>query len=208
MRNLTARQSNPFGFDPPCAEFVPGFGDANADFHVIGDHPGVHGGAETGYPFTGMAASERLQRALVAGGLLEDAGTPPTVGNTYLSYLYMCVPMGVPSAQDYADLERFFDSEVRAITAHILLPVGARPTANVLATMSRRAATEVDMDALHATEIDGRGWLIVPIKDPAEWTDDDERALIDRLTTLLGRDYRVRADLGRFLPDDDPYMVR
>jgi len=38
---------------PDCESFVPGYGDANADFHVVGDHPGVHGGVDAGIPFTG-----------------------------------------------------------------------------------------------------------------------------------------------------------
>ena len=208
MRNVTERESNPFGFTPPCESVGPGFGDVNAHFHVVGDHPGVHGGAETGIPFTEFEASRRLQDALVEGGLLEEAGTPPVVDRTYFSYLHTCVPDGEPRPEDYADLERFFDSEVRAITAHVLLPVGERATRHVFANMSAEPADEVDMAALHATEVPGSGWLIVPIKDPATWTDGDEADLVGALTALLGRDYRREADLGRFLPGEDPYLVR
>ena len=208
MKNVTARQSNPFGFSPPCEPFVPGYGDANAHFHVVGDHPGVHGGADSGYPFTEFAASERLQRALVAGGLLEEAGSPPVVDRTYFSYLHLCVPEGVPSRADYAEQEAFFDAELRAIAAHVLLPVGRRATEHVFAVATSEPTDDVDMDELHATEISGSGWLVLPVKDPAQWTDDDEQALIAALEDLLSRDYRRQADLGRFLPDDDPYMVR
>ena len=193
--------------EPDCAKFVPGYGDANAHFHVIGDHPGVHGGIESGIPFTETAASERLQAALVEAGLLESAGTPPDVAKTYFSYLHMCVPEGVPTQADYEDLERFFDSELRAITAHVLLPVGERATKYVLSNYSARNGA-VDMDRLHATERQGAGWLIFPIKDPATWTDADEADLVAALETLLERDYRREADLGRFLPGDDPYRVR
>jgi uracil-DNA glycosylase family 4 len=208
VKNLTARESNPFGFEPPCEPFVPGFGDANAHFHVVGDHPGVHGGAESGYPFTGFEASERLQRALVDAGLLESAGSPPTVDRTYLSYLYMCVPEGVPTPEEYAALEPLFDAELRAITAHVLLPVGARATAHILESLTARDAEDVDMETLHATEVSTGGWLVCPVKDPAEWTDVDESALVEAVTDIRERDYRRTADLGRFLPDDDPYLVR
>lgn len=207
MKNITATQQNPFGFEPPCEPFVAGYGDANADFHVIGDHPGVHGGADTGIPFTGVPAAERLQRALVAGGLLESAGTPPVVDRTYLSYLCMCGDRN-PSEADYAELEPLFDAEVRAITSHVLLPVGERATKHVFANMTAESAAEVDMDELHATEVKGSGWLVVPIKEPAEWTDDDEQALIDGLEALLATDYRQEAELGRFLPGDDVWRVR
>jgi len=194
--------------EPDCGTFVPGYGDANAHFHVIGDHPGIHGGAETGCPFTDSVAGERLQRALVESGLLEAAGTPPTVDKTFLSYLCMCATSGPPTAADYDDLERFFDSELRAITAHVLLPVGRRATAYVLSNYSAHDGAAPDVDELHATEIKGAGWLIYPVTEPAEWTDDDERALVDALVALQQRDYRQEVDLGRFLPGGDPYRVR
>jgi uracil-DNA glycosylase len=208
VKNVTARQSNPFGFEPPCDEYVPGYGDANAHFHVIGDHPGVHGGGETGYPFTEFDASERLQDALVEGGLLKGAGAPPVVDRTYFSYLHMCVPEGVPTGRDYADQEAFFDAELRAITAHVLLPVGERATRHVFSIGTAQDTEDVDMDERHATEIVGSGWLVYPVKDPAQWSDADERDLVAALEALHDRDYRRTADLGRFLPTDDPYMVR
>ena len=207
VKNVTARQHNPFGFDAPCEPFVPGYGDANAHFHVIGDHPGVHGGATSGIPFTDNAAGERLQRALVEAGLLAEAGTPPTVEKTYLSYLYMCGG-DPPTDADYEALEPLFDTELRAITAHVLLPVGERATRHVFANTTSEPTESIDMDALHATEVPGSGWLVYPIKEPAEWSDNDEDALVDILTTLLKTDYRREADLGRFLPNDDPYLVR
>ena len=207
MKNITATQRNPFGFDPPCDPFVPGYGDANADFHVIGDHPGVHGGAESGIPFTGLPAAERLQAALVEAGLLNAAGTPPTVEKTYFSYLFLCGDR-TPTADDYADHEPLFDTEVRAITSHVLLPVGERATKHVFANMTAKSADSVDMDALHATEVKGSGWLVFPIKDPSEWTDDDEAALVANLTALRESDYRQEAELGRFLPGDELWRVR
>jgi uracil-DNA glycosylase len=207
VENVTGRRSNPFDFTFPCERAVPGFGDVNADFHVAGDHPGIHGGADSGVPFTDTPAARRLQDALVEGGLLRRAGSPPVLENTYLSYLHPCAD-AEPTSESYADLEPLFDSELRAITAHVLLPVGERATRHVFAKMSARPPAEVDMETHHATEIPGSGWLIVPVEDPAQWADDDEQALVDRLQELRSRDYVRRADLGRFLPDDDPYMVR
>jgi len=207
VKNVTARQHNPFGFDAPCEPFVPGYGDANAHFHVIGDHPGVHGGVSSGIPFTDNVAGERLQRALVEAGLLAEAGTPPTVEKTYLSYLYMCGG-DPPTDADYDDLEPLFDTELRAITAHVLLPVGERATRHVFANATSEPTDSIDMDTLHAKEVLGSGWLVYPIKEPAAWTDDEEDALVDALTALLETDYRREADLGRFMPGEDPYLVR
>jgi uracil-DNA glycosylase len=207
VKNVTTRTSNPFGMEPDCASSVPGYGDANAHFHVIGDHPGVHGGAESGVPFTDTPAAERLQDALFEANLLAETGTPPTVEQTYLSYLCMCVTEGDPTDADYDDLERFFDSELRAITAHVLLPVGERATRTVLENYSARKPP-VDMDAMHARELQGAGWLIIPIKEPAAWVDGDHDRLVAAIEGVKSRDYRQEVDLGRFLPGEDPYRVR
>ena len=209
MKNVTDRTSNPFGMRPPCEEFVPGYGDANADFHAIGDHPGVHGGRETGVPFTN-AVGRRLQGVLHAVGLLDEpASDAPETETVFFSYLHTCVPDGEPTPASYADCERFLDAELRAISAHVLLPVGERATRYVLANYTARPATDdLDMDGLHATELRGGGWLVLPSAEPADWTDGDADRLTRALETLLATDYRRETDLGRFIPGDDPYLVR
>ena len=210
MRNVTDRTSDPFDLNPPCDRPVPGYGDANAHFHVVGDHPGRHGGAETGVPFTDTPAAERLQRALRDGGLFEETGTPPVVDRTYLSYLHMCVVDGRdPTPAEYADMERFFDAELRAIAAHVLLPVGARAVRHVLREYTARDPSLADdLGAVHATELRGGGWLVLPVLDPADWAEGDDRRLVDALVELRETDYRRESDLGRFLAGDDPYFVR
>ncbi len=238
MENVTDRTSNPFGMRPSCETFVPGYGDANAEFHVIGDHPGVHGGAEAPgetspdggtsvattagndapgsesdpvrVPFTNDAGL-RLQRALVEGGLLTSAGPRPEVNRTFLSYLHMCVPPagGTPSDADYVEMERFFDAELRAIAAHVLFPVGERATRHVLANYTARDATgPLDMDALHGTEILGSGFLVYPIRDPGEWDEGDHDELVAALEELQSTDFHREVDLGRFLAGDDDWRVR
>ncbi len=209
MQFVAATRRNPFGMSPPCERFVPGYGPTGADFHVVGDHPGVHGGAESGVPFTGKPWSEAFFRTLERADLVRDVDSQKTpLGRTFFSYLYMCVTDGPPTADDYAAMEPFFDAELRAITAHVLLPVGARATAHVLGNYTARASTGPDMETLHGTELRGSGWLVMPVKEPAEWTDDDAEALADGLVELQSTDYRRVSDLGRFFPDDDPYLVR
>ena len=195
---------------PDCERFVPGYGDANADFHVVGDHPKAHGGVDTQVPFTGTAAAERFQDALVRAYLVAEPGAEPEPQSTFFSYLHMCVPDGsAPTAAGYADMERFLDTEVRAITAHVLLPVGPVATEHVLSEYTPLdAGRAAEMDALHGQELLGSGWLVCPIKEPAEWTEADEAELVDALTAVRTSDYRQISDLGRFLADDDPYFVR
>lgn len=204
----------------PCEESgdrkaVFGYGDANADFHVIGDHPGVHGGSRLGIPFTDHPGGERVLDVLEAVGFVadrsEDDPTELSVTNCFLSYRYCCcLPDGQePDAGDYDDFERFFDAELRAIAADVLVPVGEAATRHVvLEYTSRGGRIAVEMDRLHGTQVRGRGFLIVPMKDPAAWTDGDRDAIVAGLETVLSMDYQQMVDLGRFLPGGDPYFVR
>ena len=223
---------------PPCERYVPGYGSANADFHVIGTHPGTHGGVETGIPFTGKPWSRDFFTALERGGLVDeitwgktdadtaDGSIHPSDANgrsadtrgivdlvahrTFFSYLHMCLPGDDgPDETDYTAMEAYFDAELRAIAAHVLLPVGRRATEHLLSRYTAVPNSDpVDMDERHGTEIRGSGWLIVPIKSPAEWEDGDADRLVEGLETLQSTDFRREADLGRFLAGGDPYFVR
>jgi uracil-DNA glycosylase len=159
-----------------------------------------------------MPWSERFFGTLTRGGLFDaidlDAGALDSL-RTFLSYIHLCVPAEeTPPASSYSDLEPYFDAELRAITAHVLLPVGQRATEHVFRSYTAIDADGAKMDDLHATEQRGSGWLIVPIKAPKMWTDEDEQALLDRLQPLFASDYRQISDLGRFQPDGDSYLVR
>jgi uracil-DNA glycosylase family 4 len=245
VKNVTDRTSNPFGMRPPCTHecgsseqrddadrggegsgvsAVFGYGDANADFHLVGDHPGVHGGRETGIPFTGSLAGERLRSVLAGVGLLGDAQRDePVTTNLFMSYRHMCCLRDgrAPTEREYDDMEPFFDAELRAIAAHVLLPVGERATRHVLRTYAAREAlldaenrngnpeeNPDPMAALHAEHLPGRGFLVVPVREPSEWEDDDAERLADSLADLLAADYRQTADLSRFIATDETYEVR
>ncbi|UPV76395.1 uracil-DNA glycosylase (plasmid) [Halorussus limi] len=233
MKNVTDRTSNPFGMRPPCrhecdsgVSSVFGYGDANADFHLVGDYPGVHGGRETGVPFTGSVAGERLQPVLNEVGLVGDAySDEPAVADLFLSYRHACcLPEGsAPTEDDYDRLEPFFDAELRAIAAHVLLPVGERATRHVLRTYAARealldaAGDSTDGEAvsdgdrmadLHGDHVPGRGFLVVPVREPTEWEAGDGERLASSLSDLRATDYRQTADLGRFLAEHDTYEVR
>jgi uracil-DNA glycosylase family 4 len=220
VRNVTRETSNPFGMRPPCPcrcaedtdrRAVFGYGDANADFHVIGDHSGVHGGAETGVPFTGSPAGERLLDTLDRAGVIGyGGGDEVDPERCYLSYRHLCcVPEGeTPTADEYAEFDRFFDAELRAISAHVLFPVGERTTRHVVETHTADGhGPTYDMDDLHATEIRGRGFLVVPIADPRDW-DGHADSLIGAIERLRSAGYEQMVDLGRFIPNAEPYFVR
>ncbi|WP_255169633.1 uracil-DNA glycosylase family protein [Natrononativus amylolyticus] len=200
MKNVTDRSSNPFGMRPPFERNDPdsvpavfGYGDANADFHVIGDHPGVHGGETTGVPFTETESGEAIQELARDVGFASGPEDQPVLSNLFCSYLHMCsLPQSrEPTPEEYAELERYFDAELRAINAHILLPVGERATDHVLEEYTtQRHRFDLDMAALHALEIRGRGFMVVPIREPSEWEEGDREAIHDRLEAILAADYR------------------
>jgi hypothetical protein len=73
---------------------------------------------------------------------------------------------------------------------------------------ARSGKIDLDMDVLHASEVLGTGWLVYPIADPGEWTDEDEQRLVEALARLQATDFRREVDLGRFLGGDEPYFVR
>jgi len=201
---------NPFGLDLPCRSGVPGFGNPNAHFHIIGDHPGIHGGAESNIPFTEMPWSAQFFETLAVGGLLNSADIADLTdkSRTFFSYIHSCLPNTSdkePSPTQYADMVPFFDAELRAVTAHVLFPVGERATEHVLRTCTSEVVETIEMETLHAREIRGSGWLVIPIREPSEWTDADRKALEKALSDLLARDYRQISDLTRFLGDAQPY---
>lgn len=195
MKNVTDRVSNPFGLRPPCSDVVPGYGDVNADFHVVGDNPSVHGGRESKVPFSsgeGLGVQEVLEEV----GLLEDIGVEPVPHNVFMSYLYMCV--GEPGEDDYRRLERYFDAELRAINAHVLVPVGERACRHMLREYTAQwhklrelcAREQGCSGALHTKEVRGGGFLVLPFMDPGEWDEGDREEAVAALRGVLESDYR------------------
>ncbi len=164
---------------------VYGYGDVNADFHVVGGSATEHGGASTGVPFTDSITGERLQSVLHDLGFAEEPySDEPVLDNCYLSYLRL-------SPGDPRDLERFIDAELRAINAHILVGVGDEAVAYLLRAFTTQAEKlPADAANVHATDVRGRGFLVVPVKEPADWSGEDREALVERLAAILDSDYR------------------
>ncbi len=117
VKNVTDRTSNPFGLRPPFDRTAPdartavfGYGDANADFHLIGDHPGAHGGKRSGIPFTDTDAGLAIQDIFRDLEFVSGPTDEPRFENLFGSYIHMCcLPDGhQPTQREYDDLERFF----------------------------------------------------------------------------------------------------
>lgn len=184
---ITDRDSNPFGMRYPCNSVVPGYGDVNADLHVIGAHPGEHGGHQSGVPFTDSAAGKAMQHVLHDAGLLEhEYSSEPSLDNMFWSYLDPCVCEKTTGNTDH-DMEPFFDAELRAVGAHVLFPVGAEATRHILTQYSAQAELLEQEDDVYGRELHGNGFLIVPLPDP--W-DNGQDELASFIKQVVERDYR------------------
>jgi uracil-DNA glycosylase len=169
---------------PPSEPAVHGYGEPNADFQFIGESPEAHGGAETGVPFSAEGA-ERVHALLDELGFVEEH-EPLRLNNAFLSYVRMT------DTDDFDELERFFDAELRLVNAHILVTFGEEATRHVIETYTAQGPKLADesLEDLHAKEVRGAGFLVVPALDPREWDDPDEEALRERLDDILASDYR------------------
>lgn len=186
MAFVSERTSNPFGMAYPADPAVPGYGDVTADVHVIGESPDRHGGIDSGVPFTGSLPGYRIQRVLHELGFAAvPSADEPLLENCFLSYRFPYTPV-----RD-GDAERFLDAELRAINAHILIPVGEVATRYVLETHTTSAGKLTgSAEWLHASEIRGRGFLVVPAADPTTWTTDSMNRLMETMAEILAGDYR------------------
>jgi uracil-DNA glycosylase len=75
------------------------------------------------------------------------------------------------------------------INPEVLVPVGERALQVLVAEHTTLREPPAVEDA-HATEIRGRGFLLVPMRDPADATDAEDRAILDTMDELLAGDYR------------------
>lgn len=188
---------NPFAISLPCRGYVPSWGRIDADFHLVRGRPAD---PDDDHESWLRAAGNPLGRLLASVGLLLE-GAP---ANLYVSFVHGC-PDSTVSAHR---LEAVFDAELRAITAHVLLPVGETATAFVLDQYTSRDPGETPLADLHANEISSGAWIVLPLQDPASWTDAETNDARVALKGILGRDYRREADLGRHLTGSGSYLVR
>jgi uracil-DNA glycosylase family 4 len=195
--------SNPFGMDADCRNcpslvdcregVVHGYGDAGAEFVLVGEVPSA-GAERTGVPFTGTPADERIQAALGELGFSRSPpdADDPDLQNVYLTYLARCRhPDRAPTNGEVATCEPYLNAELRTINPEIIVPVGQRALEALAEEYTTRRPDSFDADAEHATTIRGRGFELVPTRDLGALTDADVDEWVDHLRTeVLSRDYR------------------
>ena len=195
-------RSNPFGMDADCRNcpelcatrerVVHGYGDVGAEFLFVGEMPG-EGADRTGVPFTGDERGRALQNVLGHLGLNESLpnAEEPELRNVYLTYLTRCRdPERPPTDEEVGTCEPYLNAEIRMINPEILVPIGQRALTELAAEYTTSPAEEFDAEADHATTIRGRGFELVPMRDPLDCTADEREAFIEHFLSLMDGDYR------------------
>lgn len=195
--------ANPFGMDTACENcpelcdsrerIVHGYGDVGAEFLVVGEAPTAAAEAN-GVPFTGAEGGERMQDIFAELGFVRSSpkATEPDVQNVFFTYLTRCRhPERDPTDREVETCEPFLNAEIRSINPQIIVPVGERALRALALEYTTRRPDSFDIDAEHATTIRGRGFEIVPMREPAGMTDAEADGFIEHLRgEVLSRDYR------------------
>ena len=194
--------SNPFGMDADCRncpalcetreQVVHGYGDVGADFLFVGEMPS-EGADRTGVPFTGDERGERLQDLLGRLGLNNSlpSDADPELENAFVTYLTRCHdPERLPTDEEIDTCDPYLNAEIRMINPEILVPVGQRALREIAAEYTTSPVEDFDVDVDHATTIRGRGFEVVPMRDPLDSTDDEREAFVEHFLSLMEGDYR------------------
>ena len=194
---------NPFSMDADCENcdelcgardrVVHGYGDVGAEFLVVGTRP-TAAAERNGAPFTGPGGGELVQSIFADLGFVRSApdAAAPDVQNVFFTNLTRCRhPERGPTDREVDTCEPFLNAEVRMINPQIIVPVGERPLRELAVEYTTRRPDSFDVDAEHATTIRGRGFELVPMKEPAEMSDAAADAFRDHMReNVLSRDYR------------------
>ncbi|WP_276301415.1 uracil-DNA glycosylase [Halorussus lipolyticus] len=193
-------RANPFGMDAECENcpelcetrerVVHGYGDVGADFLFVGEMPDDESD-RTGVPFTGEKG-EVLQNVLGYLGLNNSlpGDDEPELENAFLTYLTRCHAERSPTDDEIRTCEPYLNAEIRMINPEILVPVGQRALTEIATEYTTTPADEFDAEDDHATTIRGRGFEIVPMRDPGEQSEADREAFVDHFQSLMAGDYR------------------
>ena len=197
------RMRNPYGMDEACPRcdalvetrhtIVHGFGDVTAEFFFVAETP-TERADERGHPVTEPDDGYGLIDLLDAGGFLTDetdAADEPVLENAFVTHLTRCRhPDRAPTDVEVRNCEPFLNAELRSINPEILVPVGQRPLRFLAAEYTTTDPRTLSIDEVHATELRGRGFELVPSIEPDRMDDTTYEVFAERLAETMGRDYR------------------
>lgn len=191
---------NPFGMDEGCTNcdaltasrqhIVHGYGDVTAEFVFVRESPTP--AADTGgHPLAdGDPLRPMLERAGFLPGETDDEGVP-VLDNAFLTHITRCRhPERPATAEEVRACDPFLTAEIRSINPEIIIPVGQRALVALGDEYLSTSLDDLDVDAVHAESIRGRGFEILPLRGNEERTEADIAAFLDALDATMGRDYR------------------
>lgn len=195
--------ANPYGMDEECTRcteltesrrtIVHGYGDVTADFFFVCESPSEW--ADTaGHPIDPSQSGYGLTDILAASGFLtenNDVGGNPILDNAFITHLTRCRhPHRSPRRTEIDACEPFLNAELRTINPEIILPIGPIPLESLAEEFTTHDVDAQSMGSLHATELRGRGFELIPLIEPENMTEADFHAAIERIRGTLRRDYR------------------
>ena len=135
---------------------VPQFGDAAAEFLIVGLAPGMHGANRTGRPFTGDHAGILLYRTLHQFGfaslaLSQAAADPLVLNNCRISNAVKCLPpQNKPLPEEIRSCNRYLSAELRQKPPRVILALGSvAHQAVLMACGLKRASFKFGHHAVH-----------------------------------------------------------
>jgi len=110
---------------------LPGFGDTQGEFLVVGLAPAAHGGNRTGRMFTGDGSANFLMRALHTAGFANQSTSDHDrdglqMINSFMTAVVRCAPpQNKPLASELANCSIFFDRELALLSnVRVVLALG------------------------------------------------------------------------------------
>ena len=186
---------NPFGMDERCtncpalveerSHIVHGYGDVTAEFFFVLESPTPAADA-SGDPLHGQLC-DILDRL----GFLQTGEDPPRLENAFITHLTRCrhTARG-PHDREIRTCDPFLTAELRSINPEIIVPIGERVLRVIAEEHTTTDPSSLDIRAVHAEPLRGRGFELVPMIELDSLTDEHVEDFVATMSETLGRDYR------------------
>lgn len=179
-------------------EFEAGEGDESESGSETETVDGSASDAGSGKGYESESAStavrpSRTESSSAADPAAQSAGPPmhPTLDNAFLTALTRCRhPERPPTDDEIANCDPFLTAEIRSINPELIIPVGTRALTEIGREFTTARASTLDIESVHATTIRGRGFEILPMKEPMTASATAIDDWIDHFRSVTDGDYR------------------